>query len=76
MALANDDDVIKTFPSDRADQPLRISVLPRRSAIRAVAVTPSHTSSRRDCGRTRSPYTSPNEIAGTTNMSIDAIGSA
>src|SRR5215475_8105006 len=30
MALANDDDVIKTFPSDRADQPLRISVLPRR----------------------------------------------
>jgi Integrase core domain len=29
MALANDD-VIKTFPSDRADQPLRISVLPRR----------------------------------------------
>jgi hypothetical protein len=31
MALANDDDVIKTFSSDRADQPLRISVLPRRS---------------------------------------------
>jgi hypothetical protein len=30
MALTNDDDVIKTFPSDRADQPLRISVLPRR----------------------------------------------
>ena len=30
MALANDDDVIKTFPSDRADQPLRISILPRR----------------------------------------------
>ena len=23
MALTNDDDVIKTFPSDRADQPLR-----------------------------------------------------
>jgi hypothetical protein len=23
MVLANDDDVIKTFPSDRADQPLR-----------------------------------------------------
>jgi hypothetical protein len=51
MALANDDDVIKTFPSNRADQPLR---RPRRdrsvanahgpdapdegSAIRAVAV--------------------------------------
>ena len=30
MVLANDDDVIKTFPSDRADQPLRISVLQRR----------------------------------------------
>jgi hypothetical protein len=30
MALANDDDVIKTFPSDRADQPLRISVLKDR----------------------------------------------
>jgi hypothetical protein len=29
MALANDDDVIN-FPSHRADQPLRISVLPRR----------------------------------------------
>jgi hypothetical protein len=28
--LDNDDDVIKTFPSDRADQPLRISVLRRR----------------------------------------------
>jgi hypothetical protein len=28
--LANDDDVIKTFPSDRADQPLRISVLKDR----------------------------------------------
>jgi hypothetical protein len=24
MVLANDDDVIKTFPSNRADQPLRI----------------------------------------------------
>ena len=30
MALANDDDVIKTFPSDRADQPLRIAVLKDR----------------------------------------------
>ena len=30
MALANDDGVIKAFPSDRADQPLRVSVLPRR----------------------------------------------
>jgi hypothetical protein len=30
MTLANDDDVIKTFPSDRADQLLRIPILPRR----------------------------------------------
>ena len=30
MALTKYDDVIKTFPSDRADQPLRISVLPGR----------------------------------------------
>ena len=36
MALANDDDVIKAFPSDRADQPLRISkrsTVPRQSRI-------------------------------------------
>jgi hypothetical protein len=30
MALANDDDVIKTLPSNRVNQALRISVLPRR----------------------------------------------
>jgi hypothetical protein len=39
MALANDDGVIKTFPSDRADQPLRRSVLPRRTH-RSVARMP------------------------------------
>jgi hypothetical protein len=61
MALDNDDDVIRTFPSDRADQPLRISAL-------RWAVTLSHRSSRRDCRRMRSPYRSPNEIVGTTNM--------
>jgi hypothetical protein len=36
-------------------------------------LTPSHRSSRRDCRRMRSPYRSPNEIVGTTNMSIDAM---
>jgi hypothetical protein len=40
------------------------------------AVTPSHRSSRRDCRKMRSPYRSPNEIVGTTNMSIDAMASA
>jgi hypothetical protein len=30
MGLAEDDDVIEAFPADRADQPFRMSVLPRR----------------------------------------------
>jgi hypothetical protein len=30
MALAKDDHVVNAFPPDRPDQPLRISVLPRR----------------------------------------------
>jgi hypothetical protein len=29
MGFAEDDDVIETFPADRADQPLRMLVLPR-----------------------------------------------
>ena len=29
MGLAEDDDVIEAFPTDRADQSLRMSVLPR-----------------------------------------------
>ncbi len=28
MSLAEDDDVIEAFPSDRADQPLRMPILP------------------------------------------------
>ena len=31
MLLAKDDDMIKTFASDRADQPFAMSILPRRS---------------------------------------------
>jgi hypothetical protein len=31
VPLAEDNDMIKTFPSDRADQPFRISILPWRS---------------------------------------------
>jgi len=30
MPLAEDNDMIKTFPSDRADQPIRMSILPWR----------------------------------------------
>ncbi len=108
MALANADDVIKTFPSDRADQAAYRSAKARRrdrsvanahgpdapdegSASRAVAVADQvawglvpaaglgqrtgKRSSRRDCRRMRSPYTSPNEIVGTTKMSIDAMAS-
>ena len=29
MVFAKDDDVIEAFPADRADQPLRMSILPR-----------------------------------------------
>jgi hypothetical protein len=29
MGLAEDDDVIEAFPADRADEPLRMPVLPR-----------------------------------------------
>ena len=31
MLLANDHDVIKAFPSDRADQTFAMSILPRRA---------------------------------------------
>ena len=31
MPLAKDDDMVKTFASDRADQPFTLSVLPGRS---------------------------------------------
>ena len=31
MPLAEDDDMVETFPPDRADQPFRMSVLPWRA---------------------------------------------
>jgi hypothetical protein len=31
VSLAEDDDMIKAFPSDRADQPFSMSILPWRS---------------------------------------------
>src|SRR5450755_3347981 len=41
VSLAEDDDMIKTFPSDRADQPFSISILPWRS-WRGWPVTNAH----------------------------------
>ena len=43
MPLAENDDMIKAFPSDRADQPFSMSVLPWRSR-RSWAVTNAHRS--------------------------------
>ena len=41
MPLAEDDDMIKAFPSDRADQPFSMSILPWRSR-RGWPVTNAH----------------------------------
>ena len=41
VSLAEDDDMIKTFPSDRADQPFGMSILPWRSR-RGWPVTNAH----------------------------------
>jgi hypothetical protein len=62
MALANDDDVIKTFPSDRADQPLRISVLPRRPR-RDRSVTNAHGSDAPDEGSAIGAVTVADQVA-------------
>jgi hypothetical protein len=36
MGVAEDDDVIEAFPSDRANQPLRMPILPKRARGRRV----------------------------------------
>ena len=41
MSLAEDDDMIKAFPSDRADQPFNVPVLPWR-LWRGWSVTNAH----------------------------------
>jgi hypothetical protein len=41
VSLAEDDDIIKAFPSDRADQPFSMSILPWRS-WRGWLVTNAH----------------------------------
>jgi hypothetical protein len=43
VPLAEHDDMIKTFPSDRADQPFSMSILPLAIAARlAYHESPSH----------------------------------
>jgi hypothetical protein len=42
VPLAEDNDMIKTFPSDRANQPFRISVLHIHSAMAIVARLAGH----------------------------------
>ncbi len=41
MPLAEDDDMVKTFPPDRANQPFRMSILPWRAG-RGWPVTNAH----------------------------------
>jgi hypothetical protein len=41
MPLAEDDDMIKAFPPDRANQPFRMSILPWRAG-RGWAITNAH----------------------------------
>ena len=41
MPLAEDDDMVKTFPSDRANQSFRMSILPWRSR-RGRPITNAH----------------------------------
>ena len=40
MSLAEHDDMIKTFPPDRANQPFRMSILPWRSRCRWPVTNP------------------------------------
>jgi hypothetical protein len=41
MPLAEDDDMVKAFPPERANQPFRMSILPWRAG-RGWAVTTAH----------------------------------
>ena len=41
MSLAEDDDMVKTFPPDRANQPFRMAILPWRSR-RGRPITNAH----------------------------------
>src|ERR1700746_1621812 len=63
VALAEDNDVVKAFPSDRTDQPFSISILPR-GARRRRPVADAYRSESADKDLAIGPVPVTNEIAG------------
>src|SRR6201982_3725958 len=63
VALAEYNDVVKAFPSDRTDQPFSISILPRGTRRRR-SVANAHRSKSADKHLTISAVSVTNEIAG------------
>src|SRR6201982_2563796 len=63
VALAEYNDVVKAFPSDRADQPFSISILPR-GARRRGPIADAYRSKPSDEDLTIGPVPVTNEIAG------------
>src|SRR6202048_519807 len=63
VSLAQDDDVVKAFPSDRTDQPFSICVLPR-GARRRWSVANAYRSESADKDLAIGPVPVANEIAG------------
>src|SRR5450631_1133389 len=63
VSLAQDDNVVKAFPSDRTDQPFSICVLPR-GARRRRSVANAYRSESADKDLTVGPVPVTNEIAG------------
>ena len=63
MALAEYNNVVKAFPSDRTDQPFSISILPRGTR-RCWSVANAHRSKSSDEDLTIGPVPVTNEIAG------------
>src|ERR1700676_3993354 len=63
VSLAQDDNVVKAFPSDRTDQPFSICVLPR-GAGRRRSVANAYRSESADNDLTIGPVPVTNEIAG------------
>src|ERR1700676_400152 len=63
VSLAQDDNVVKAFPSDRTDQPFSICVLPR-GAGRRRSVADAYRSESADKDLTIGPVPVTNEIAG------------
>jgi len=63
VSLAENDNVVKTFPSDRTDQPLSICVLPW-GARRCRSITNAHRSKSSDQDFTIGPIAIADQIAG------------